>query len=49
MKKCTLEPGGTFYIESTEDSFPRTRHEQILSKLEDLMQEVQQLKAAQTS
>ena len=44
VKECTLEPGGTFYVESMEDSFPRARHEQLLAKMEELMKEVQQLK-----
>ncbi len=49
VKECTLEPGGTFYVESMEDSFPRTRHEEILDRLETLMQEVQALKQAAAS
>ncbi|MGI4756803.1 MAG: DUF421 domain-containing protein [Janthinobacterium lividum] len=44
VKECTLEPGGTFYVESKEDSFPRARHEEILKKIDELMREVQQLK-----
>ncbi len=46
VKECTLEPGGTFYVESMEDSFPRTRHEEILNKIDELMKEVQKLKQA---
>jgi uncharacterized membrane protein YcaP (DUF421 family) len=45
VKECTLEPGGTFYVESTQDSFPRARHEEILKKLDELMEEVRILKA----
>jgi uncharacterized membrane protein YcaP (DUF421 family) len=45
VKECTLEPGGTFYVTGTEDSFPRTRHEEILNKLDELMKEVTALKA----
>ncbi len=45
VKECTLEPGGTFYVESKEDSFPRTRHDEIVRKLDDLMAEVQRLKS----
>lgn len=46
VKECSLEPGGTFYIESKEDSFPRARHEEILKKIDELMKEVQLLKQA---
>ena len=46
VKECTLQPGGTFYVESMEDSFPRTRHEELLSKIDELMKEVQKLKQA---
>ncbi len=46
VKECTLEPGGTFYVDSKEDSFPRARHEELLAKIDALMQEVQKLKQA---
>lgn len=46
VKQCTLEPGGTFFVESKEDSFPRARHEEILEKIDALMKEVQLLKQA---
>jgi uncharacterized membrane protein YcaP (DUF421 family) len=46
VKECTLEPSGTFYVESMQDSFPRSRHEEILHKIDELMKEVQALKAA---
>jgi uncharacterized membrane protein YcaP (DUF421 family) len=46
VKEATLEPGGTFYVEATKDSFPRSRHEEILGRLEELMKEVTALKAA---
>jgi uncharacterized membrane protein YcaP (DUF421 family) len=49
VKECTLEPGGTFYVESMEDSFPRARHEEILDRLESLINEVQALKQAAAS
>ena len=49
MKECTLEPGGTFYVESMEDSLPRNRHEQILQKLEELTAEVSALKASRSA
>ncbi len=47
VKKCTLEPSGTFYVEGTQDSFPRSRHEQVMKRLDALMAEVHALKAAQ--
>ena len=46
VKKLTLEPAGTFFVESREDSFPRARHEEILKKIDALMEEVKALKAA---
>ena len=46
VAECTLEPGGTFYVRSMEDSFPRTRHEQLLGKLDELTREVKALKDA---
>ena len=43
---CILEPNGTFYVESTPDSVPRQRHEELMSRLDALTREVQALKAA---
>ena len=45
VKECTLEPSGTFYVESTADSLPRTRHEELVAQLEELTREVQALRA----
>jgi uncharacterized membrane protein YcaP (DUF421 family) len=45
VKKVTLEPSGTFSIESREDSFPRARHEEVLSRLDQLMKEVESLRS----
>ena len=45
VKECTLEPSGTFYVRGTEDSFPRTRHEEVMKRLDELMEEVRVLKA----
>lgn len=47
VKECTLEPGGTFSVESMEDSFPRARHQEILQKIDALMQEVAVAEAGQ--
>lgn len=46
VKECTLEPGGTFYVETREESFPSTRHQEILRRLDALMEEVKTLKQA---
>ena len=46
VKQLTLEPSGTFFVESKEDSFPRARHEELLRKIDALMEEVKALKAA---
>jgi uncharacterized membrane protein YcaP (DUF421 family) len=46
VEEATLEPSGTFYVEAKKDSFPRTRHEEILSKIDELMQEVKKLQQA---
>ena len=46
VKQLTLEPSGTFYVESKEDSFPRARHEEILRKIDELRNEVKALNAA---
>jgi uncharacterized membrane protein YcaP (DUF421 family) len=46
VKECTLEPSGNFYVEATHDSFPRSRHEEVLKKLDELMKEVHALKTA---
>jgi uncharacterized membrane protein YcaP (DUF421 family) len=47
VKEATLEPSGTFYVEAMKDSFPRSRHEELLKKMDELMAEVHALKAAQ--
>jgi uncharacterized membrane protein YcaP (DUF421 family) len=46
VEEATLEPSGTFYVEAKKDSFPRTRHEEILGKIDELMQEVKKLQQA---
>jgi uncharacterized membrane protein YcaP (DUF421 family) len=43
VKECALEPGGTFYVEMQKDSFPSSRHHEILKKLDALMKEVKAL------
>ncbi len=46
VKLCVLEPNGTFYVESTTDSMPRKRHDELLEKIEALTREVQALRSA---
>ena len=46
VKLCVLEPNGTFYVESTEDSVPRQRHDELLQRLDALQQEVVTLRAS---
>ena len=46
VKLCALEPRGTFYVESTPDSLPRTRHEELLAHLSTLTREVEALRQA---
>ena len=46
VRLCVLEPNGTFYVESTPDSVPRQRHEELLKQMEALTREVQALKEA---
>lgn len=46
VKECALEPGGTFYVETRQESFPSARHQEILRKLDALMEEVKTLKQA---
>jgi uncharacterized membrane protein YcaP (DUF421 family) len=46
VKECALEPGGTFYVQTREESFPSARHQEILKKLDALMQEVKALQKA---
>ena len=44
VKLCVLEPNGTFYVEAEADSTPRTRHEELLERLEALSREVAALR-----
>jgi len=46
VEELTLEPSGTFYIKTKEESFPKARHDEILQKLDALMKEVQALKVS---
>lgn len=45
VKRCMLEPNGTFYIEAFEPSIADSRHSELLSKLDALTREVAALRA----
>lgn len=45
IKRCELEPNGTFYIEGFEPSIADTRHTELLAKLDALSREVAELRA----
>ena len=36
VKLCVLEPNGTFYVESTADSVPRQRHDEVQREIATL-------------
>ena len=44
VKRCQLEPSGTFYIEAFEPSTVESQHKELLSKLEILTLEIADLK-----
>lgn len=43
VRLCILEPNGTFYVESTTDSVPRQRHDELLARLEAIQRELTEL------
>jgi uncharacterized membrane protein YcaP (DUF421 family) len=45
VKRCELEPNGTFYIEPFEPSATETQHAQLMAKLDALTREVAALRA----
>jgi|SRR5579862_1340190 len=45
VKRCMLEPNGTFYIEAFEPSIADSRHTELMSKLDALTREVAALRA----
>lgn len=49
VRRCALEPNGTFSIEPFEPSTADTRHAELLAKLDALTQEVAALKTANDS
>lgn len=43
VHRCELEPNGTFYIEGRDPSVADKRHEELLTKIEALLQQVKTL------
>ena len=46
VRKCVLEPNGTFYVEGIEPSSTERQHSQLMDKLEALTREVAALRAS---
>lgn len=46
VQRCELEPNGTFYIEARDPSLADKRHEELLAKIEALVQQVNTLRGA---
>jgi uncharacterized membrane protein YcaP (DUF421 family) len=44
VHRCELEPNGTFYIEGRDPSVADKRHEELLAKIEALVQQVKALR-----
>ena len=44
VHRCELEPNGTFYIEARDPSIADKRHEELLAKIEALVQQVNALR-----
>jgi len=44
VKRCELEPNGTFYIEAVEPSIAEKQHKELLARLDALAQEVAALR-----
>ena len=49
VKRCELEPNGTFYIEAFEPSMADNRHAELLEKLNDLSREIAALRGPATT
>ena len=44
VRRCQLEPSGTFYIEAFETSTVEKQHKELLSRLESLAREIAEIK-----
>jgi len=49
VHRCRLEPNGTFYIEGRDPSAADKRHEELLAKIESLVQQVKTLQGASSA
>ena len=45
VKRCELEPNGTFYVEAFDPSIADKRHAELLAKLDALTREVAALRS----
>jgi len=48
VRRCELEPNGTFYVEAFEPSVADKRHEELLVRLEAMSREIAALRASAT-
>lgn len=48
VRKCVLEPNGTFYVEAVEPAPAERHHAELLAKLDSLTREVAALRASAT-
>jgi uncharacterized membrane protein YcaP (DUF421 family) len=46
VRRCVLEPNGTFYVEAVEPAVGEKQHAEVLAKLEELTREVAALRAS---
>ena len=44
IDKCVLEPGGTFYVQGRTPPPSETRHDELLSRLDELSKQIAELK-----
>jgi uncharacterized membrane protein YcaP (DUF421 family) len=49
VRKCQLEPNGTFYVEAFDPSAAEKRHDELMARLEALSREVTALRALPAS
>ena len=49
VRKCELEPNGTFYVEAYDPSAADKRHAELLARLDTLSREVAALRAQPAS
>jgi uncharacterized membrane protein YcaP (DUF421 family) len=46
IERCVIEPGGTFFIQGKEPSWPQRRHEELLARIQQLSEQIAQFKGA---